>query len=291
MPQAIGGALGSAGSFLGSLPSTVSNWFSPSVAAGIPSDTSVAAGVTGTPAGAPGAFPSPGLPPVDLASGMPAPLTAPSSAPNLSLLPTDGSSGGGMAAPAPDLLSGAGGTGGGAPFGNITPPAVDASGNPIAPTPGGASPSWISQIISAVTGKDPSKGGTAAFIGDAGNIGEAIQRFMVQRSLQNPADVLKNSQVLSGGLSKALKRGIEAPVTAAAQETGQINAPGLYSQSVATALAPYRYQQQQDALKEYLAAMQESMGAYPGTGGLYGPYGGYGSYPGEQQQTAAASPG
>jgi hypothetical protein len=167
---------------------------------------------------------------------------------------------------------------------------MDASGNPIAPTPGGASPSWLSQIISAVTGKDPSKGGTGAFIGDVGNIGEAIQRYMVQQQLQNPSDILKKSQVLSGGLSKALKRNIGAATGQEMANAGLAGAPGLYAQSVASALAPYRYQQQQDALKDYLAAMQESMGAYPGTGGLYGPYGGYGAYPGEQQQTAAASP-
>jgi hypothetical protein len=113
---------------------------------------------------------------------------------------------------------------------------------------------------------------------------------MVQRSLQNPADVLKNSQVLSGGLSKALKRNVGAATGQEMAAAGLAGAPGLYSQAVASALAPYRYQQQQDALKEYLAAMQESMGAYPGTGGLYGPYGGYGSYPGEEQQNAQATP-
>ena len=196
-----------------------------------------------------------------------------------------------MAAPYPSLASGAGGAGGGgAPFGNITPPALDASGNPIPPTPGGASPNWLSQIISAVTGKDPSKGGTGAFLGDVGNIGEAVQRYMMMQHLQNPADVAAGAAGLYQPMSKALKRAVTAPVTAAAQETGQINAPAIYSQSVASALAPYQYQMQENALREYLASMQESMGAYPGTGGLYGPYGGYGSYPGEQQQQAQAAP-
>jgi hypothetical protein len=150
--------------------------------------------------------------------------------------------------------------------------------------------SLISRIITAITGKDPSKGGTGAFIGDVGNIGEALQRFMMQRTLQNPQELLKQSQQLSGGLSKALKRNVGAATGQEMANAGLAGAPGLYSQAVASALAPYRYQQQQDALKEYLAAIEESMGAYPGTGGQYGPYGGYGSYPGEEQQNAQASP-
>ena len=131
--------------------------------------------------------------------------------------------------------------------------AAAAPGTWSGPTPD-AQP-WWKQAIQSLTGKPVGQGGGGAALSDVGNLSEAIQRFMVQRTLQNPADVLKNSQVLSGGLSKAL--------------------------------APYRYRQQQQALQDYLAAMHESMGAYPGTSDLFGP-GGYGSYPSESSTSAAS---
>jgi len=150
--------------------------------------------------------------------------------------------------------------------------------------------SWISKIITAITGKEPSKGGTGAFIGDVGNLSDAIQRYMIQRRLQDPSQVLKQSQVLSRGLSKGLKRDVAASVGQEMAGAGLAGAPNLYAQAVTSALAPYRFQEQQNALQQYLAAMGLSEGAYPGQGGMYGPYGGYGRYPGEEQQTAAASP-
>jgi len=156
--------------------------------------------------------------------------------------------------------------------------------------PAASSQPWYAQVIQALTGKELGKGGGGAMLGTAGNLAEAINRWMVQQRLADPSQVLKQSQMLSRGLSKGLKRDVKATVGQEMAAAGLAGAPNLYAQAVTSALAPYRYQQQQDALKEYLAAMGESMGAYPGTGGLYGPYGGYGGYPGEEQQQQQMTP-
>lgn len=287
MPQAISGALGSAGSFLSGLPSTVANYFSPTAAAAGPSDTS--------------SYPTPGIystvdPTTGGAGAMPAPsITLPPPAGPTSdtgswfagtPAAAPASIGGLSAPPVPDPTGAAGTAGAAGPVAAVGPSVFGTAKDPNAPPTD--QQSWWQQAIQALTGKPADKGGMGIALGTAGNLAEAIQRWAMQRELQNPKDVLKQSQVLSGGLSKALKRNIGAATGQEMAEAGLAGAPGLYSQAVASALAPYRYQQQQDALKEYLAAMSESMGAYPGTGGLYGPQGGYGSYPGEEQQTAAA---
>jgi hypothetical protein len=119
-------------------------------------------------------------------------------------------------------------------------------------------------------------------LGGLGNLVESIMRWNTMRTLANPSALASGASQLYQPMSAAMKRAIINPVTAAAQETGQINAPGLYSQSVATALAPYQYQMQEDALREYIAALTASGGAYP-QGGLFGAGGpsyqggGYGS--------------
>jgi len=182
-------------------------------------------------------------------------------------------------------------------------PAGPASGNPsnlqLPPSVGpadstaagpGADQSWLSKVIQQVTGKAPDKGGTGAFMTDIGNLGQAIQRFMIQRQLQNPQDLLKNSQVLSRGLSKGLKRDVGAATGQEMAAAGLAGAPNLYAQAVTSALAPYRYQEQQNALQQYLAAMGLADRMYPGEGGMYGPYGGYGQYPGEAEADKQASP-
>ena len=260
MPGAVGSALGSLGGTLGNMgfsnaATTLGNWgnwISPTAAAAGPSDTLLPpnTGPT-TPAGEPPSAVGPAYP-------------IPSSIPS-----------------------------------NYAPPAGPAAGNPAnvqlpsdatAGAAGQPDQSWLSKIITAVTGKEPSKGGTGAFIGDVGNLSDAIQRYMIQRRLQDPSQVLKQSQILSRGLSKGLKRDVGAATGQEMAAAGLAGAPNLYAQAVTSALAPYRFQEQENALREYLAAMGLSEEAYPGQGGMYGPYGGYGQYPGEQQQTAAASP-
>jgi hypothetical protein len=284
MPQAISGALGSAGSFLSSVPSTVANYFSPTAAAAGPSDMS--------------AYPTPGIystvdPTTGGAGAMPPSLTPPSPSPTSDTgnwfagtpAAAPASVGGLSAPPVPsptDPTGGAGTAGAAGPVAAVGPSAFGTAQDPNAPPTDGQS-SWWRDAIKAITGKEVGKGGGGAALADVGNLSEAIQRFMVQRTLQNPSDVLKQSQILSRGLSKGLKRNIGAATGQEMANAGLAGAPGLYSQAVASALAPYRYQQQQKALQDYLAAMQESAAAYPG-----GPQGGYGSYPGEATTTAAA---
>lgn len=119
---------------------------------------------------------------------------------------------------------------------------------------------------------NPKNWGT--IIGGGADIGEMINRWMVQRQLQNPSALMGGASKLFQGMSKAAKRAIIGPVRAEAQETGQINAPLLYAQSVATALGPYQYQMQMQALADYINALEASGSAYPSGGGygLGGPY-------------------
>jgi len=214
--------------------------------------------------------------------------------------PSD-AAGGGMAAPAPALTSAAGPSGpetpeqvmgapgtattaSGAPYSSASAPAAVAAGA------GQPEQSWWRQAIESLTGKKVGEGGGGAALTMAGNLGDAVQRYMIMRRLQDPSQVLKQSQVLSRGLSKGLKRGVAATVGQEMAQAGLAGAPNLYAQAVTSALAPYRFQEQQNALQQYLEAMRLSEGAYPGEGGMYGPYGGYGRYPGEEEAQKQASP-
>ena len=280
MPQGIGSALGSFGSALSSIPSSVGSWFSPSAAAG-------AAG---------------GIPSVDN-PGITAPVPMETSGVGVS----GDSSGGLMAAPAPDPSVANYFTGGLGP--NPTPtdlayPAASAMGptggvgfNPVRASEMALSGAFGQDVTDPMTGQplataigDPEsqsrvaqvlqalglggKGGMAAGVGGIGNLVENLVRWQTMRTLQNPAALASGAQQMYRPMSKALKRNIINPVTAAAQETGQINAPGLYSQSVATALAPYQYQMQMKALEDYIEALRASGGAYPEGGVQLGGYGG-----------------
>lgn len=275
MPQFLGGATGT----LGSMASGAGNWLAGSAPAaggmagtGLDIPANLGAGTTGldgstgdgTTAVGPYA-PTPSLAPPATAAGSSIAGTPPFPGP-----------------PSPvaanwytDPANTGTGTPGGVPGTQFTDPAAD--GTP-----------WWQKAIQAITGKPAGQGGLGASILTAGNLAEAIQRWQMQRRLQDPSQVLAQSQKLAGGLSKGLKRSVGAATGQEMAAAGLAGAPGLYSQAVATALAPYRYQQQQDALKEYLASMQEAMAEYPGSGGLFGP-GGYGSYPGEDKSSSASS--
>jgi len=107
-----------------------------------------------------------------------------------------------------------------------------------------------------------------SIIGGVGNIGQGVYRGILGNRLADPKSLMS----LGHGMSKAMKRAVIGPVTAQAQETGQINAPGLYAQSVATALGPYQYQMQMQALADYIEALKaagEMQGGpvYQGGGG------------------------
>jgi hypothetical protein len=160
---------------------------------------------------------------------------------------------------------------------NVTDPVTN---QPLATSMGDpASQGWAAQFLKSLgTGK----GGTT--IGGIGNLVEAITRWNAMRTLQNPSALASGAGRMYQPMSKAFKRAIISPVTAAAQETGQINAPGLYSQSVATALAPYQYQMQMQAMQDYIEALRASGAAYP-VGGV--PSGGYGG--GDTSGSSSAS--
>jgi hypothetical protein len=149
---------------------------------------------------------------------------------------------------------------------NVTDPMTN---QPLATSMGDpAAPSSVAQVLQSLFGGKPGSGAAGA-LGGVGNLVESIMRWNTMRTLSNPAALASGASQMYQPMSKALKRAIISPVTAAAQETGQINAPGLYSQSVATALAPYQYQMQMEALKDYITALTASGGAYP-QGGLFG---------------------
>jgi len=151
-----------------------------------------------------------------------------------------------------------------------------ATGTPLAKSigdPAVESKPWYAQVIESLTGKPLGQGGGGAAITGLGNLVEGINRWQMQQRLADPRQVLKQSQILSGGLSKALKRDVAAATGQEMAQAGLAGAPGLYSQAVASALAPIRARQQEMALQEYLSAMNEA-------GGMYG---GYGQYPGQSE--------
>lgn len=225
--------------------------------------------------------------------------------------PTD-SFGGRMAGPysplAPDGTGGAGGGVGGGTnlFGPGGGSLFDSSGNPIASPLNASAPAtgpmgvmgMNAGAASAAAAGDPADpsgfwskmgsgllnwlkgdlGAKGAFatptssLGTIGGVMEAINRWQNQARLQNPAALAAGAAKMYQPMSKALRRAVIGPVTAAAQETGQINAPGLYSQSVATALAPIQARMQMAALENYIRALQDSEYAYP-QGGIMGSQG------------------
>jgi hypothetical protein len=160
--------------------------------------------------------------------------------------------------------------------GTAAAPYSAASGDPSAATPdptlwqeiknffeGGGGPGAQTAPGSAGAG---SKGmGLGGWIGLGGGLMEMLNRYLVQRTLQNPAALAAAANKLARPLGAQARNRIIAPVTAAAQETSGVNAPLLYSQAIASALAPYQYQNEQRALQEEIAALQASeSGAFGG---------------------------
>lgn len=91
---------------------------------------------------------------------------------------------------------------------------------------------------------------------------QAYQKYQLQQTLQDPSQVSKNASKLFTGLSPALTRGLNRQVDAEMQERGLTGAPGLYSEALAEAKAPYIYQGEQAALQEYLQSIGLSEGMY-----------------------------
>jgi hypothetical protein len=291
------------GSFLGGsgAPSTAGLGTTPF---SIPSDTAFSAGgpsSSGVPyAGMGYSDPSAGTSTGGLfPSATPADVLSPSGVTGAPYTPTD-SSGGGMAAPSPEAVMNPGTVGG-----TSAAPFSPAAGAP----PTTAGPTFLQELENFLGGGGAGAGGgtgaggagggwltpknIAAMLTAGGGLAEAIQRWQIQRNLLNPA---AGAAALYKPMSKALTRRVTAPVTAAAQETGQINAPGLYAQAVANALAPYQQEMEMNALRAYIASQQAAAGVYPqggifGSAGLVpaGTFGGYGEAQGGQGGSSSST--
>lgn len=150
---------------------------------------------------------------------------------------------------------------------------------PIA-APSGAPPSTSPGLIQAAIAqltKNPA---------EAANIWQAYQRYQQQQNLQNPAWVAQQAGKLNQGLSKPLVNRITNETDAAMAERGLGGAPGVYKEALAEGLAPYQYQAQQDALREFLASQQEGMGAYP----MGGPLGDFSQFLSQYKLQQGAQP-
>ncbi len=96
---------------------------------------------------------------------------------------------------------------------------------------------------------------------------EAYQRYQQQQDLQDPNWVANQIRKLQQPLSANLKNAVGNQVQAQAQEAGLSGAPGLFQTALAQALAPYQFQEQQNAEQAFFNAEGASDRAYP-LGGL-----------------------
>jgi hypothetical protein len=151
----------------------------------------------------------------------------------------------------------------------------------VTSTPIPAGNATLPQDTSGLTATAPNPSGAApaaakpSGIGEAGNLLKTIasavemyQRYGLQQNLQNPKWVASQIGALQQPLSANLKNRVGTGVQAQMQEAGLGQAPGLFRQALAEALAPYQLSAQQAAEQEFNAATQASEGAYPVGGGL-----------------------
>lgn len=237
------GAGGSFGSILGSLGSSVGSLFSgggfQSPVSSIPSVDNPGVPNTGVPAIAAAGDPGASIGAVGSPSGM--------------TVGTPDAFGGGSAGVAP-----VSGIGGAAPGSTFTPA-------PAAP-PQTPDPSLLQELEaffnpqggSAAAGGGGAGGkgmGLGGWINMGGSLLSALNKYLVQRTLQNPAQLAAAANKLAIPMGAQARNRILAPVRAEAMETSGVNAPLLYSQALASALAPYQYQNEQRALQEEIAAL------------------------------------
>lgn len=152
--------------------------------------------------------------------------------------------------------------------GGTTALPTDSSGmasTTASPNPSGATPAAKPNTTSGGPSNLTKFGTLASTIGNAV---EMIQRYQLQQNLQNPNWVAAQIAKLRVPLSKSLKNEVGRGVQAQMQEAGLGQAPGLFRQALAEALAPYQQEQTQNAQSEYEQAIQASLGAYPVGGGL-----------------------
>lgn len=127
-------------------------------------------------------------------------------------------------------------------------PAPESTNAPSAGTPAApAATNW---------GGDLKTGGT--LLSAIATALQAYQRYNLSQNLQNPKYVAGQIQQLTQPLSAALKNSVGSGVQAQMQEAGLGEAPGLFRQALAQALAPYQLQQQQQAEQQYLQAINTS---------------------------------
>lgn len=263
IPYDVGNVFGGAGGGFGATGAgapPVVTADNPGIGVSMPAGSDV--NMPGGPAGSPTSYANP------IATGLPGdvaldPASSPYGGGSLSAppvyTPSPTTTGGysGMGAPGVDPVTGA------AISGNVNP----ITGAAIPPTAAaGVDPNSIMGKVQAYL-SDPKNWGS--IIGGSGSMLQGLERFLTARTLANPNALMGGASKLFQGMSKAAKRAIIGPVTAAAQETGQINAPGLYAQSVATALGPYQYQMQMQALEDYIRSLGEAGYLMGGEGPVY----------------------
>lgn len=162
------------------------------------------------------------------------------------------------------------------PLATPTPPASNVTATPLP-----AGNATLPQDTSGLTATAPNPSGAApaaakpSGIGEAGNLLKTIasavemyQRYGLQQNLQNPKWVASQIQALQQPLSANLKNRVGTGVQAQMQEAGLGQAPGLFRQALAEALAPYQLSAQQAAEQEFNSSISGAEGAYPVGGGL-----------------------
>jgi len=260
MPSAIGSGLGYMGGALSNLgfPNAATafgnagNWFSNP---GLPSVVSAPTDVP-----IPNSYSGP-APIVPTAGSISPPGTVFSGEPGAGVpMPAPGS------AEAPENVMAPGSVGGtsSAPYSPANAPAAPS-----------AAPSLLERILGSLfPGKAAASTGTAGgtgaddwtkYIGPTlGLIGTGttdILKFIQQRNLMN--NLGQQATALNRRMNPALVRNVTGPVKATLQETGNINSPYLTSQAIATALAPYAFDQNLADLQAVLEANRLAEGLYP----------------------------
>lgn len=142
------------------------------------------------------------------------------------------------------------------PIGGSTNPALAGTPPPessTTPSSGTAAPAAPAPTN---WGGDLKTGGT--LLGAVATALQAYQRYNLSQNLQDPSYVANQIKKLTIPLSANLKNSVGSGVQAQMQEAGLGEAPGLFRQALAQALAPYQLQQQQSAEQEYLQSINAS---------------------------------
>lgn len=143
-------------------------------------------------------------------------------------------------------------------LGNTGPGVVAAPGTQVANN-GPSAPLTIPQDIGTLVKALISGSGAT----NVTNLLQAVQRYQLQRNLQDPNWVANQVNKLNTGLSKPLRTRLmnETEANMAGQGLGQ--APGLVRQATQEALAPYQYKAQQNAIQEFLTSIGLAADEYP----------------------------